>query len=130
MKIPPEDCFTQRLTEIRDMGLQWADTAKQVIMIPTFVYFMIELPQTLIVLSLWLLKYVQVSADGGVLGLDRVFELISKGECLPVSCEKELKVIKHCNTIMAIALYCYPEIVVGAVIEGSEHALLHLSETL
>lgn len=68
--------------------------------------------------TLWPLKYEQVSVDGGVLGLDRVFELISKGECLPVSCEKELKVIKHCNTIMAIALYCYPEIVVGAVIEG------------
>lgn len=109
MKIPPEDYFTQRLTEIRDMGLQWADTAKQVIMFPTFVYFIVVLPQTLSVLSLsrtlWPLKYEQVSVDGGVLGLDRVFELISKGECLPVSCEKELKVIKHCNTIMAIALY-------------------------
>ncbi|KAL6543474.1 hypothetical protein OROHE_010096 [Orobanche hederae] len=30
MKIPPEDYFTQRLTELRDTGLQWTDTAKQV----------------------------------------------------------------------------------------------------
>lgn len=33
MKIPPEDYFTQRLTELRDMGLKWADTAKQVIIV-------------------------------------------------------------------------------------------------
>lgn len=38
MNIPPEDYFTQKLTEFRDMGLQWADTAKKVIIFLTFIY--------------------------------------------------------------------------------------------
>ncbi|XP_057775815.1 lysine-specific demethylase JMJ17 isoform X2 [Salvia miltiorrhiza] len=72
MKIPPEDYFTLRLTEMKDMGLQWADTAKQ------------------------------VSVDGGVLGLDRVFALIYEGECLPVSCEKELKLLRDRSMLYCI----------------------------
>ncbi|KAG6405770.1 hypothetical protein SASPL_133364 [Salvia splendens] len=101
MKIPPEDYFTEKLTEIRDLGSRWADTAKQ------------------------------VSADGGILGLDRVFALIYEGESLPVSCEKELKVNDR-EILMANCplQYCYPELVAAAVAEGSEHALLHLSETI
>ncbi|KAL1556835.1 lysine-specific demethylase rbr-2-like isoform X1 [Salvia divinorum] len=72
MKIPPEDYFTEKLTEIRDLGSQWTDTAKQ------------------------------VSADGGVLGLDRVFALIFDGESLPVSCVKELKLLKDRSMLYCI----------------------------
>ncbi|PIN05226.1 hypothetical protein CDL12_22235 [Handroanthus impetiginosus] len=72
MNVPLEDYFTQKLTELRDMGLQWADTAKK------------------------------VSADGGVLGLDRVFELILEGENLPVSCEKELKLLRDRSMLYCI----------------------------
>lgn len=43
--------------------------------------------------------------DGGVLGLDRVFALIHEGECLPVSCQKELKVTTAIF-YTANALYC------------------------
>ncbi|KAK6130041.1 hypothetical protein DH2020_036227 [Rehmannia glutinosa] len=49
--------------------------------------------------------------DGGMLGLDKVFELISEGESLPVYCGKELKVTKS-N--------------VCAVTARPKHALLHL----
>ncbi|KAH6777584.1 transcription factor jumonji domain-containing protein [Perilla frutescens var. frutescens] len=79
MKIPTEDYFTRRLTEIRDLGSQWVDTAKQ------------------------------VSADGGVLGLDRVFELILKGECLPVSCEKELKLLRDRSMLYCICRKPYDQ---------------------
>ena len=132
MKIPPEDYFTEKLTEIRDLGSRWADTAKQVI-----ISYIIHresasiLPHMIILLILYPLRYKQVSADGGVLGLDRVFALIYEGESLPVSCEKELKVNDR-EILMANCplQYCYPELVAAAVAEGSEHALLHLSETI
>ncbi|KAG8382234.1 hypothetical protein BUALT_Bualt05G0055700 [Buddleja alternifolia] len=71
MNIPAEDYFRQKLTEFRDIGLQWADTAKK------------------------------VSMDGGALGLDRVFDLILEGENLPVSCGKELKLLRDRSM-----LYC------------------------
>lgn len=32
--------------------------------------------------------------DGGALGLEKVFELIAKGEDLPLVCEKELEVTR------------------------------------
>lgn len=94
MKIPPEDYFTEKLTEIRDLGLRWADTAKQVI-ISCIIHRESAsiLSQMIILLILCPSRCKQVSADGGVLGLDRVFALIYEGESLPVSCEKELKVI-------------------------------------
>ncbi|KAM3360955.1 hypothetical protein P3S68_015809 [Capsicum galapagoense] len=43
----------------------------------------------------------EVSIDGGALGLDKGFELIMEGESLPVSCEKELKLLRD-----QIMLYC------------------------
>ncbi|KAL6547914.1 hypothetical protein OROHE_009619 [Orobanche hederae] len=72
LNIPPEDYFTQKLTELRNIALQWAETAKK------------------------------VSVDGGVLGLDKVFELIWEGESLPVSCEKELKLLRDRSMLYCI----------------------------
>ncbi|KAL6544030.1 hypothetical protein OROGR_010527 [Orobanche gracilis] len=72
LNIPPEDYFTQKLTELRKVALQWAETAKK------------------------------VSMDGGVLGLDKVFELIWEGQSLPVSCEKELKLLRDRSMLYCI----------------------------
>ncbi|KAK4338415.1 hypothetical protein RND71_042902 [Anisodus tanguticus] len=77
--IPPEDYFRQRLTEVKNMGLQWADTAKK------------------------------VSTDGGALGLDKVFELIAEGENLPVSCEKELKLLRDRSMLYCICRRPYDQ---------------------
>ncbi|KAK4422610.1 Lysine-specific demethylase 5A [Sesamum alatum] len=79
MNIQPEDYYRQTLTKIRDMGLQWADAAKK------------------------------VSMDGGMLGLDRVFELISQGESLPVSCEKELKLLRDRSMLYCICRRPYDQ---------------------
>ncbi|KAL3619294.1 hypothetical protein CASFOL_036864 [Castilleja foliolosa] len=72
MNILPEDYFTQKLTKLRNMALQWAETAKK------------------------------VSVDGGMLGLDKVFQLISEGESLPVSCAKELKLLRDRSMLYCI----------------------------
>lgn len=69
--------------------------------------------------------------DGGVLGLDRVYELISEGETLPVSCAEELKVTPF--LLMAYVLLCFWAFKNGfiyAVTWGSKHALLHLQKTI
>ncbi|CAA0838763.1 transcription factor jumonji (jmjC) domain-containing protein [Striga hermonthica] len=72
MDIPSEDYFTQKLTETKNTVIQWAETAKK------------------------------VSVDGGMLGLDKVFELISEGESLPVSCAKELKLLRDRSMLYCI----------------------------
>ncbi|KAL8498431.1 hypothetical protein ACS0TY_021673 [Phlomoides rotata] len=79
MSIPSEDYFTQQLTELRDMGKQWAETAKK------------------------------VSMDGGVLELNRVFELISEGECLPVSCLEELQLLRDRSMLYCICRRPYDQ---------------------
>ncbi|XP_051119104.1 lysine-specific demethylase JMJ17 [Andrographis paniculata] len=79
LNIPPEDYFRQKLTALRDMGLRWAYTAKK------------------------------VSVDGGVLGLDRVFELISEGECLPVDCVEELQLLRDRSMLYCICRRPYDE---------------------
>ncbi|XP_048230426.1 lysine-specific demethylase 5B isoform X3 [Ricinus communis] len=61
--IPLEDYFWRNLTELKQIGLQWADRAKKVVL------------------------------DSGALGLDKVFELLSEGENLPVYLDKELKLL-------------------------------------
>ncbi|CAH9137395.1 unnamed protein product [Cuscuta epithymum] len=71
INVSSKDYFRQILTEAKNIGLQWADTAKK------------------------------VAADGGVLGLDKVFNLLSEGENLPVSCENELKLLRD-----RCLLYC------------------------
>ncbi|KAL0447973.1 UNVERIFIED_CONTAM: Death-inducer obliterator 1 [Sesamum latifolium] len=79
MNIHPDDYFRQTLTKLRDIALQWADKAKK------------------------------VSMDGGMLGLDRVFELISEGESLPVSCEKELKLLRDRSMLYCICRRPYDQ---------------------
>ncbi|KAK4365380.1 hypothetical protein RND71_016738 [Anisodus tanguticus] len=44
----------------------------------------------------------KVSTDGGTLGLDKVFELITEGENLPMSCEKELKLLRDRSMLYCI----------------------------
>ncbi|KAL3833496.1 hypothetical protein ACJIZ3_008232 [Penstemon smallii] len=72
MNIPPEDFFRKKLTEFRDSGLLWSDTAKK------------------------------ASGDSGVLELDRVFKLISEGENLPVSFKKELELLRDRSMLYCI----------------------------
>ncbi|BBH03352.1 transcription factor jumonji domain-containing protein [Prunus dulcis] len=54
LNIPPGDYYRQKLTEVKCIGLQWADNAKK------------------------------VAADSGALPLGKVFELVLEGENLPV----------------------------------------------
>ncbi|XP_009617976.2 lysine-specific demethylase JMJ17 isoform X2 [Nicotiana tomentosiformis] len=77
--VPSEDYFRQRLAEAKHIGLQWADMAKK------------------------------VSTDGGVLGLEKVFELITEGENLPVSCEKELKLLRDRSMLYCICRRPYDQ---------------------
>ncbi|KAL2544111.1 uncharacterized protein Fot_13344 [Forsythia ovata] len=79
ISIPPEDYYRQQLTALRDIGLQWADTAKK------------------------------VSMDGGALRLDKVFELITEGENLPVDCVKELKLLRDRSMLYCICRRPYDQ---------------------
>ncbi|KAL6182188.1 hypothetical protein ACLB2K_043611 [Fragaria x ananassa] len=79
VNIPPEDYFKQKLTELKCSGLQWADKAKK------------------------------VAADSGALPLDKVFELISEGENLPVLVEKELKLLKDRSMLYCICRKPYDQ---------------------
>ncbi|KAJ6703596.1 LYSINE-SPECIFIC DEMETHYLASE [Salix viminalis] len=72
MSIPPEDYIWQKLAKLKDIGLQWADHAKK------------------------------VGTDSGALGLDKVFELISEGENLPIYLEKELKLLRARSMLYCI----------------------------
>ncbi|EXB37360.1 Lysine-specific demethylase 5A [Morus notabilis] len=72
LKIPPEDHFRQKLTEVKRVGMHWADYAKK------------------------------VAGDSGALGLDKVFDLISEGENLPVHLEKELKLLRARSMLYCI----------------------------
>ena len=87
MSIPPEDYYRQRLTEVKRIGLQWAERARKV-------YKFLDTHSLLLShsLSLALLFYIQVATDSGALSLDKVFELIMEGENLPFYLEKEIKV--------------------------------------
>lgn len=79
LKIPLEDHFRQKLVEVKRIGLQWADYAKK------------------------------VAADSGVLGLDKVFDLISEGENLPVHLEKELKLLRDRSMLYCICRKPYDQ---------------------
>ncbi|KAL5814464.1 hypothetical protein ACOSQ4_025105 [Xanthoceras sorbifolium] len=84
MNISPEDYFRQKLMELNQTGLQWIDQAKK------------------------------VATDSGASSLDQVFELITKGESLPVYMEKELKitnfiVITFFSKILHLCSACKPE---------------------
>ncbi|XP_012086902.1 lysine-specific demethylase 5B isoform X2 [Jatropha curcas] len=79
LNIPPEDYFRQKLIELKHIGLQWADRAEK------------------------------VALDSGNLGLDHVFELLSEGENLPVSLEKELKLLKSRSMLYCICRKPYDD---------------------
>ncbi|KAG6685054.1 hypothetical protein I3843_12G093300 [Carya illinoinensis] len=79
MNIPPEDHYRQRLTEVKCIGLQWAEHAKK------------------------------VAADSGDLSLDKVFELIAEGESLPVCVEKEIKLLRARSMLYCICRKPYDQ---------------------
>ncbi|VFQ70792.1 unnamed protein product [Cuscuta campestris] len=77
--VSTKDYLRQRLTEAHDIGTEWANTAKK------------------------------VAADGGALGLDKVFNLISEGENLAVNCENELKLLRDRCLLYCICRRPYDE---------------------
>ncbi|XP_073316103.1 lysine-specific demethylase JMJ17 [Primulina huaijiensis] len=77
--IPPEDYYRLTLAELRNVGLQWANIAKK------------------------------VSMDGGLLELNKVFELIMEGENLPVYCGKELKLLRDRSMLYCICRRPYDQ---------------------
>ncbi|XP_021735832.1 lysine-specific demethylase 5D-like [Chenopodium quinoa] len=72
IKVPLEDYFKQKLVEVKQIGLQWAEMAKK------------------------------VASDNGDLELDKVFELIAEGESLPIHFEKELKLLRGRSVLYCI----------------------------
>ena len=93
MSIPPEDYIWQKLAKLKDIGLQWADHAKKVDSTLPIVF------QFHSCSIIWCFLFCgQVGTDSGALGLDKVFELISEGENLPIYLDKELKV-KHSDSV-------------------------------
>ncbi|CAM8881009.1 unnamed protein product [Rhodiola kirilowii] len=70
--IQPGDHYWQKLTKLRDIGLQWAANAEK------------------------------VATDGGALSLEAVFQLISEGKQLPVHCEEELEFLKARSMLYCI----------------------------
>ncbi|KAF4403837.1 hypothetical protein CsatB_003771 [Cannabis sativa] len=79
LNIPPEDHFRQKLTEVKRVGLKWADHAKK------------------------------VAADSGALSLDKVFDLIKEGENLPVHLDKELKLLRTRSMLYCICRKPYDQ---------------------
>ncbi|XP_042755889.1 lysine-specific demethylase JMJ17 isoform X2 [Lactuca sativa] len=80
IKVPLEDNLWKRLTEIKEIGLQWALKAKE------------------------------VSADSGALELHKVFELIDKGENLAVHFDNELKLLRERSMLYCICRKPYDRI--------------------
>ncbi|KAK9144894.1 hypothetical protein Sjap_004797 [Stephania japonica] len=79
IKVRSDDYFMQKLTEVKQIGLQWAETAKK------------------------------VACDSGALGLDEVFELIAEGEDLPVCVEKEIKLLRDRSVLYCICRKPYDQ---------------------
>ncbi|GAB2296855.1 hypothetical protein Dimus_030956 [Dionaea muscipula] len=72
INIPLEDYFMKMLLEIKQTGMQWAETARK------------------------------VATDHGELELEQVFELIEVGENLPVCFQKELKLLHDRSVLYCI----------------------------
>ncbi|XP_015896152.3 lysine-specific demethylase JMJ17 isoform X2 [Ziziphus jujuba] len=79
LNIPPEDHYKQRLMEVKRVAMQWADYAKK------------------------------VTTDSGALSLDKVYQLITEGENLPVSVEKELKLLRARSMLYCICRKPYDQ---------------------
>ena len=60
INVPPEDYFTRRLTEVKHIGLQWADTAKNVWHIAVVSYYRMVL---LFIVQL-LIVFLSIGLDG------------------------------------------------------------------
>ncbi|XAR70302.1 hypothetical protein NMG60_11027112 [Bertholletia excelsa] len=75
----PEDHFWQKLSEMKHIAIIWADKAQK------------------------------VSMDSGALGLDKVFELITEGENLPVLCENELQLLRDRSMLYCICRKPYDQ---------------------
>ncbi|KAJ7952318.1 Transcription factor jumonji (JmjC) domain protein [Quillaja saponaria] len=72
MEIKHEEQYMLKLQEVKCMGFQWAEQATK------------------------------VALDSGVLGLDKVFELIVEGENLPITVDEELKLLKARSMLYCI----------------------------
>lgn len=72
INVPPEDYFKQKLEEVKEAGMQWAELAKKVV------------------------------GDNGNLELNKVFELITEGENLAIHFEKELKLLRARSILYCI----------------------------
>lgn len=79
IRIPPEDHFWQKLTDVKHSCTRWAEEAKK------------------------------VSMDSGALGLENVFDLIMEGENLPVQYEKELKLLRDRTMLYCICRKPYDQ---------------------
>ncbi|XP_030947010.1 COMPASS component SPP1-like [Quercus lobata] len=79
MSIPPEDYYRQRLTEVKRIGLQWAEHARK------------------------------VATDSGALSLDKVFELIMEGENFPFYLEKEINLLRERSMLYCICRKPYDQ---------------------
>lgn len=79
INVPEEDYFKQKLVEVKEAGLQWAELAKK------------------------------VAGDNGELELDKVFELIMEGENLHLHFEKELKLLRARSTLYCICRKPYDQ---------------------
>ncbi|KAL9242822.1 hypothetical protein vseg_016785 [Gypsophila vaccaria] len=79
INVPLDDYFKQKLIETKELGLRWAEIAKK------------------------------VAGDNGDQELDRVFELISEGEKLPIHFEKELKLLRDRSVLYCICRKPYDQ---------------------
>lgn len=79
INVPLEDYFKQKLVEVKQAGMQWAEMAKK------------------------------IASDSGVLELDQVFELIAEGENLPIHFEKELKLLRARSVLYCICRKPYDQ---------------------
>lgn len=79
IRMPPEDHFWQKLTDVKHSCTRWAEEAKK------------------------------VSIDSGALGLENVFDLIMEGENLPVQYEKELKLLRDRTMLYCICRKPYDQ---------------------
>lgn len=86
ISILPEDCYRQKLWEVKTVCSKWKSLARKVC------EMLICCVPDLVFLDFIIFCFPQVSADCGALELEKVFELILEGENLPAYLERETKV--------------------------------------
>ncbi|KAJ4712113.1 Transcription factor jumonji (JmjC) domain protein [Melia azedarach] len=100
MNISPKDHFREKLTDLNCIGLQWIDIAKKVV------------------------------RDSGALSLDKVFELITEGENLPVCLENELKSLRARSMLHCICRKPYDQKAMIACYQCNEWYHIHCVKLL